>query len=214
MFAFLSKFLTKLSGDFSFHISFDGNLASRITRGFDPCILWKNIKALRRACAPCKIRLKFTITPHNYRDIIPAWEEANENQLDIKFKLGETAKNYTNTNNQGYLRSFTSKEKTSIAQDLMKIIMFTSSKNPDRLFLKKMVSWLRGNMKISFCAVPQKRIFVMPNGSVHSCLHHKAIGQLKMNSLEEIWHSPKADLIRKNIDYSGCNKCLAYHGRI
>lgn len=206
---FLRRFRSRLPKDFSVHVSYDGENATGRVRGIDHRALLKTLVNIS-ACVP--VKLKFTISSFNYRQIIPAWKMARRNRWRIAFKLVETARNYTNRNSPHTSFSFTSRERTAIAKDLRKISVHASTQ--ERLFLHKIVSRLAGGKDKVLCATPWTRIFVMPDGKVFSCLHEQSIGIMKISSLDRIWHSRKAETLREYIKDLGCKGCLAHHGRL
>src|SRR3989338_2656465 len=94
---FLALFHGQLSEDFSVHISFDGVHAHDCQRGKKSASsILRTIKLLKTAHPQIPIKIKFTITPVNYADILDTFAFCEQNRLIFKPKIAEYAPNYTN----------------------------------------------------------------------------------------------------------------------
>lgn len=212
IFDFLSRFKKYLSIDFSLHVSFDGINKHEAQRAQSSRIIIDNIKAIKGRFPNINIKLKFTITPINYCDIVPTYKYATLNNLGFKIKVAENARNYTNKFNKSAIY-FNREMKRSIIESLLFIY------KRERVINKKEASFIRytvqsligRNEKIA-CKAPFKRIFVMPDGKVFSCIRFSSIGNLTKNDLVTIWSSKKAEQIRNKVRIEGCNRCVSYHG--
>lgn len=210
---FLDRYASILPKDFSFHISFDGIRAYAIQRNVDYSIVSKTLFAIKKRAPHIKISLKFTITPLNYWDIIPAYEFALKNNFDFKIKLIENVKNYTNKINRQEIEFLPSMKK-SILYDLAVIFkgLAKEKKKKDVGFLLKTMEFLCGKQRSFLCRTPRDAIFVMPEGKVFSCLYRESIGDLRKESFAAICNSKYAQTIKDEIQRFGCNQCIAYHG--
>ena len=211
---FLDNFHKKLPNNFSLHISLDGINLHNKQRGKSLENIIKTIKYIKNKSPDINIKIKFTITPLNYSDLIPTYEFCKKNNLDFRIKLVEYAKNYTNKiNKRDFI--FNNESKKKITKDLLRIYkekLNFDKKNAE--FIKNTINKLLNKNEKIYCKAPFERIFVMPDGRVYSCIHFETIGNLNENSLDEIWNSEKAEQIRNKIKENKCNHCVAYHGLV
>ncbi len=209
---YLNRFKTLLPEDFSLHVSLDGiNLNDR-QRGESLEKIIKTIKCIKDNYPDINIKIKFTITPTNYTDLIPTNRFCKENNLDFRIKLVEYAENYTNKPEKKDLK-FSDTAKKKIVYDLVEIYkekIKSDKKNAE--FIKDTIKLLLNKLTPFLCKTPCERIFVMPEGKVYSCIHFTEIGNLNKKSIDEIWNSEKANFIRNYIKQNKCNKCVSYHG--
>jgi len=210
---YLNDFHKKLSKMFSLNISLDGiekHDYQRGTKSFNKII--QTINCVKDQFPLINLKVKFTITPTNYEEIISVFNYCRENNLDFRVKIVEHAKNYTNKLNPEII-NFTKDIKQKIVQDLSLIykqkIKFDTK---DAEFILKTSKFLLNQLEPSYCKTPFQRIFIMPNEDVYSCAHYSKIGNLNKNILDNIWMSKKSKSIRKNIENNLCNKCVSYHG--
>lgn len=211
--SFLKKFESTLGQDFSLHISLDGIKTHDIQRGKSLDKIKKTIKSIKTLHPHVKLKLKFTISPLNYRDILPTYNYAKGENIGFKIKLIENAPNYTNKIKAAETEfSFASKK--TILKDLALIYAEyqKTGKAKEALFIKNSAQFLSGVKKKSLCRAPFERIFTMPDGSVYSCIHFDKIGNIRNERLADIWQSKKSNSIRKKIAKTGCNSCVSYHG--
>ncbi len=208
---YLNEFNKTLPKGFSIHISLDGIALYNAQRGGSPENIFDTIKTVKKQFPATTLKIKFTITPLNYPDLLPTYRFSKKENLDFRIKIVECAENYTNK-----LESkdfpFSNSSKKQIVKDLLKI--YNDKLTTDRtnaLFIKNTMMFLLGKTRPHFCKVPKERIFVMPNGDVYSCIHSNKIGNLNENPLDTIWNSKKAAAIREEKEEQ-CNKCVAYHG--
>ena len=209
---YLNRFQTLLPKDFSLHISLDGINIHDKQRGKSLKNILRTIKLIKKRYPFINIKIKFTITPLNYSDLIPTYEFCKENNIDFRLKLVEYIKNYTNKYENKEFK-FTNLSKRKITKDLLKIyrekVKF-DKKNAE--FIKRTIEKLFNKYDGIYCKVPFERIFVMSNGNVYSCLYYDKIGNLNEEILDNIWTSEKVELIKNDVIYKKCNKCVSYHG--
>lgn len=206
---FLDTFQPLLPSDFALHISVDGINKHDIQRGRSLKLILDNISLIRRQFPGVNIKLKFTITPVNYADIIPTYDYAYSRNIGFKIKLVENACHYTNQYIKRTFR-FSPRMKESIVKDLIAISLKAGHK--EKLFIKSTIDYLNKDNARIYCATPFDRIFVAADAQVYSCLHFAPIGNISLQTLDEIWGSPRARSLRNRIQRSGCNKCVSFHG--
>jgi len=212
--SFLKKTSPKLSKDFQLHISLDGINKHKKQRAVTSAKkILNTIDAVQKSYPNLTIKIKFTITTLNYDDIIPTYNFAKSGNIGFKIKLAENAKNYTNKLKPAPV-IFSGDEKKSILKDLLLIYKDyrKSGERKEASFIKDTMEFLVGAKKKFLCKTPFERIFVMPDGSVYSCIHFEKIGNIKSTGLTKILKSAEARSIREKIKRNGCNRCVSYHG--
>lgn len=209
---FLNDFSDKLTKDFSFHISLDGIICHDTQRGRSLERILKTIQLIKEFRPSFAIKIKFTITAVNYKDIIPTFRFCQDNALDFRLKLAEYAPSYTNrVNLQDF--AFDDEARRSIVRDLREVqkekIRF---RDENALFIAESIEHLLGHSKPKICMAPFQRVFIMSEGNVYSCLHLSKIGNLSDDDLDSIWHSQTAEAHRKRVLDEGCVCGVSYHG--
>lgn len=209
---YLEEFRSSLPEGFSLNISLDGININDAQRGKSLDNILKTITLVKEKFPLVDIKIKFTITPVNYFDLIPTYNFCKENDLDFRIKLVEYAENYTNRIEKRKFK-FDFETRKRIAKDLSRMykekIKYDKT---DSKFVSNTFNFLLGKMPPLSCKTPFERIFIMPNKDIYSCIHFPKIGNLDESSLDEIWNSEKAEAIRKEINENKCNKCVSYHG--
>lgn len=210
---FLSTFRKELPEDFSLHISYDGPNHHDLQRGYrSKEKILNTIKTIKKDFKHINLKIKFTITPTNYKDIIPTYDFCIKNRLDFRVKLVENAKNYTNKIDEKKI-TFKNSIKKSIIKDLLKVYKRKSKYDKRNAeFIKRSINLLLNKSTKKDCYVPFEKIFMMPNGNIYTCIHSESIGNINKKSLDNIWKSEKAQSIRKEVLNHGCKDCVSYHG--
>lgn len=209
---FLHKYRADLPKGFSVHISMDGVNCHDKQRSRSIDLVKDSISQVRNIFPAVEIKLKYTITPLNYADIIPTYEYARKSGLGFKVKLMENCKNYTNKVRKQALH-LSRLMKKSIIESLSFIYEHgKSGGNIDPLFINDTIDSLLGNIRRTSCRAPFCRAFVMPDGKVYSCVHFGQIGNINKSSLDEIWTSAASENVRGKIKKEGCGGCVSYHG--
>ena len=207
---FLKKFYGRLPSDFSLHISFDGMNLYEKQRKVSPKKVLSTINSIKKLYPDLSLKLKFTVTPLNYGDILPTYEFAARNGLGFKIKVVEQAVAYTNSIAKKAF-SFKKHEKRKITQDLL--YLHKNEKSPkESEFIKRSIGFLEGLKQKSSCPTPLQRLFIMPDGAVYSCLHLQQIGDLKKTELAAIYNSKQNKENTTKAIKGGCGGCVAYHG--
>lgn len=209
---FLKDFSGRLPADFSLHISMDGIHCHDTQRGESLSLILNTIHAVRQDYPSLAIKIKFTITPWNYRDILPTFQFCQEQGLDFRVKLAEYAEHYTNKIHKHDF-VFDKSARATIVRDLWVVCRVKKRlRDPNAVFVEDSIKFLLGERRQRGCQTPFGRIFIMPEGTVFSCLHAAALGNLHEQSLDTIWDSTLARNMRAHMHSEGCQSCVSYHG--
>jgi len=209
---FLTEFSSRLVDGFSLHISFDGLSCNQEQRGISNSLMLKNLAIIKHSFPKLEIVLKFTVSILNYHDIMPTYRFACSKGFKIKFKLIENCQSYTK-GSKFIKKEFCAAEKKSIVTSLQWVLKQEHRKHPENaMFITRQIYSLLGEKDSLSCKTPFERIFVLPDGSVYSCLYSKKIGSLKNTTLDKIWLSKSAKDIRQEVISEGCCGCTGYHG--
>ena len=205
--SFMGRFYDTLSKDFSIHISFDGVNAHDAQRGMpSKHKVLDTIKLLKKDYRHLPVKIKYTITPSNYSDVLETYFFCKKNKLEFKPKIVEYAPHYTNR----FLKRafvFTDEQKIKIREDLL--CVNAELKSP---FISESIEFLYGRNEFRYCLTPFNRAFIMSTGDVFSCIHFAKIGNIKTASLEAMWYSSTAKGHQNRMEKGGCRKCVSYHG--
>lgn len=208
---FLKKY-RKHFPNLSLSISFDGINNHDLQRGKSKDKILFTIKEIKKKFPDLLIKLKLTITPINYSDIIPTYNYCKKLGVKFKIKISESSENYTNKIEE-WQPNWTQNMKESIKKDLEiieKEISNSDNKNAD--FIKRTISSLDEKKHLKKCLAPYERIFIMPDTSVYSCIHLKKLGYLNEKSLDDLFTSnisKENQLIAEN---KLCKGCVSFHG--
>ncbi len=205
--SFMARFHASLSSGFSVHISLDGIHAHDVQRGKESKQqILKTIRLLKQDYPTVPVKIKYTITPLNYADILDTYLFCKRNGLVFKPKIVEYAPNYTNRLIKRSF-AFTPEQKARIKQDLLRV-----NEEMNSSFVRDSVKFLYDENEAHYCLTPFNRAFVMSSGDVFSCIHFPKIGNLKTDSFGSIWNSSAAAGHRAQVDTELCRKCVSYHG--
>ncbi len=209
---FLHDFSKKLSSDFTFHISLDGVNCHDAQRGKSMGKILDTIHAIKNFHPSFGIKIKFTITAVNYTDIIPTFRFCQGNRLDFRVKLAEYAENYTNRlDRQDFM--FDEAARKLIIRDLLEVSREKLRlRDENAAFIADTVRHLQGNPRRYVCMAPFQRVFIMPEGDVFTCIHLSKIGNLRNESLDEVWVSSTAEKHRNTAKQGECGCSVSYHG--
>ena len=208
---FLRDFSGKLPSDFSFHISLDGINCHDAQRGKSMSKILDTINMIKNFHPSFGIKIKFTITSVNYRDIIPTFRFCQENGLDFRVKLAEYAENYTNRlDRQDFM--FDDAARKSIVRDLLEVRKEKLKlRDENAAFIADTIGHLQGNPRRYVCRAPFQRVFLMSKGDVFTCIHLSKIGNLRNETLDEAWGSSSAEKQRNTVMQEGCACGVSYH---
>lgn len=209
--SFLRKNKKRLP-NLSISISFDGVNCHDVQRGKSKSKIMKTIKAIKKEFPDMRLKLKFTITPYNYKDIMPTYKFCKKIGVILKVKMSESADNYTNKLTP-WKPVWTEGMKRSIKKDLKFLkseMMSTDAKSAD--FITRTIGALDGIFHMKKCNAPYERIFVMPDGTVYSCIHMESIGNILDDDLDKIYNSKTAKDNRVKGSLNRCKGCVSFHG--
>jgi len=205
---YLKKY-KKILPNLTLSISLDGINKNDLQRGTSRLRIMKTIEEAKKKFPNLKIKIKYTITPLNYDDILQTYAFCNKHNLKFKVKIAENAVNYTNKK-RGWAPRWNKKMINTIINSLQQIASNDKEKKTKQ-FIKKTVELIKGHRNWD-CKAPFERLFIMPNGTVYSCIHFKPIGNLNKEDLDQIWDSKNAKLNRIKLKQKKCKGCVSYHG--
>jgi len=175
----------------------------------------KNITYVKKIGVP--LRIKFTITPINYQELLKVYTLSKKLGAQFTTKLVESKNaNYYHKQWQGYNRQFNQEQLKKISQDLNKIYLFEkrdSKMNALMIFaLSSITKFIKqGNLNfINDCLTPKHYLFITPDGKIFSCLYYSSIGKIKNDKIAI--NNGLYKKILKEAKTGKCPKCLAYHG--
>jgi len=210
--SFLDMYHTKLSNDFSLHISLDGIKCHDSQRGKSFKDIMDTIQAVRDSYPSINIKIKLTITPLNYKDILSTYRYCKDNGLEFRAKLVEYAPAYTNRVKKREF-VFDDAKKMAIVKALTRIYNGEVDDDPhNAVFLDKTIKFLQGKNPPAPCQTPSSRLFIFSNRDIYSCIHMGCLGNIEFASLDYIWKSYQAKIGTGLID-NKCRNCVSYHGR-
>lgn len=208
---FLRKYNEKFP-NLSLSISLDGINKNDLQRGKSTSNIIDTIKQIKKEFPDLLLKIKLTITPLNYDDIIPTYEFCKKIGAKFKVKLSESAENYTNKI-EPWQPKWTCKVKESIKKDLTKI--WKEKKGSDKIsadFIKRTIMFLEGKTHTKECLAPFERTFIMPDYSVYSCIHLDKLGNLSEKSLDYLFTSKIAKRNQSIAVNKKCKGCVSFHG--
>ncbi|MBI4981384.1 radical SAM protein [Candidatus Woesearchaeota archaeon] len=209
--SFLRDYKSKLP-NLSISISFDGLNRNDEQRGKSKSNILETIREIRNLFPEMRLKLKFTITPFNYDDILPTYEFCKNIGVEFKIKISESAENYTNKLGP-WTPIWSNGVKLKTIKNLVTLrdeFFVTNKSGAD--FIMRTIAALNGKYHLKECRAPFDRIFVMPNGIVYSCIHLNSIGNLKESSLDEIYLSKSAKDNQTLVMRKECKGCVSFHG--
>jgi len=196
----------------SLSISFDGINKHDLQRGESKNKIIETIEQIKKEFPDLLIKLKLTITPINYDDILPTYKYCKKLGVKFKIKISESADNYTNKI-EPWQPIWSDNIKDSIKKDLELIwneISNTDEKSAD--FIKRTIVSLKGKKHLKDCFTPYERIFIMPDCSVYSCIHLEKLGYLNEESLDGLFTSEIAKQNQLKAKNKMCKGCVSFHG--
>jgi MoaA/NifB/PqqE/SkfB family radical SAM enzyme len=203
----------------TFHISIDGLREKHDKhRGVVGSFQAANatITELEKTFEKMKIKIKFTITPENYNEILDVYELSKKLGTEFGIKPVENAINYTNPEQNNSERFKFNWEQVNTINDQLKVIMgdlADREKESDALFILDTIRFLEKKKGfLVSCNSPRNSVFVMPNGEMFSCLHFETLGNLFSKGFDQIWDSKKSEEIINKAGRMDCLGCASYHG--
>jgi len=154
-----------------------------------------------------KTGLGFTITPLNYNQIEWAYKFAKKNEIEIMFLPAIYSKAFFNQNST--ILNLDNEKKTVIISQLKKIYNEKKDYFIDDgllLYTEKVFQ----NKKVCNCYAGFWDITVFWDGNVYPCLvasKEMLLGNIRTQTLDEIWNSKKTNRMLDFIAKNGCQPC-------
>jgi len=189
------------------YVSLDGGKETykymRGKDGFDKVI--EVIKACRKFVP---VSIMFTLTPYNsFKDLEYVIEISKKYDTDIRIGLYNNI-DFFDTKDKAHKKEVKEKIKSSDINTDFRISIPNAVKNTSENydFLMLYQEWREGNLKLR-CHSIQDSLVIHPNGDVPICQNLPLkLGNIRKNSLDEIFNSAQTQLIHKAYTKS-CNKC-------
>lgn len=167
--------------------------------------------------------LSFTFTPENFKEFYSVRELAKEMKLGLTFQFAQTSGHYYE--NKDIHFSWNQKQIDEVRDILKKTRYFdvirkgffdygTSQALKDRLlsynrfFLEHVLEYQLHQERHFNCFSGTHSCFLDPYGNVYPCITlEKNMGNIREQNFDNLWKSPRADEIRKNISQRQCHCC-------
>lgn len=171
-----------------------------------------NIEQYKKEYPSLKMGLSFTIVPENCYEIKEVYNLSVEKGLSFTMRFAAGSDQYYA--NEGLELRWTEellKQAESDIEDIVKEISKTrnplvKSLNPDTLFFSKMIRYERRKERLFTCYSGTHSLFLNPTGDVYSCIFSgKPIGNVRKDSLDNIWFSADAKKERQYIAKKECH---------
>lgn len=162
----------------------------------------KSIEVIEKHRMKDCLGISMTITKNNYDCLLEMAEKFKD--YNFHYALAETPP---------YWFGDIDKKDVGLTEDMLKEVSKQSKEIMKRAGFKKRLNslynyfftdWLDQGVRPSPCYAGRLEIFISADGRVQAC-DHFILGDLKKNSLAEIWDSEKARKLRKEI--KNCKKC-------
>lgn len=169
---------------------------------------------MRKELPQLRVAFSFTLTPFNYQEIKHVYELAKRYNVDLTFRsvnfseiyYGNIGKNFDFhdtinklaiclekiENDRGYSKRLFNPVQLSRLYYIKGILDFI--KNPHKRHLP--------------CSAGSLSFFLDPHGNIYPCIMMDTkLGNIREQSLNEIWYSTKAEKIREEIRQGNCPNC-------
>lgn len=169
--------------------------------------LLKTIKELRFNFPEVPVSLTFTLTPRNYRELLPAYELAQE--LNCWFG----AQFVVQKENTEKFR-WTEKHYETIEEQVSKIVdkLIKKDSLPEVIFWRYLVKYARRPQRyLKYCFMGKRIALIDPRGEVYVCPVYKEMkfGNIRERNFDELWLSEQAKKICEFIAQGKCS-CWLY----
>ncbi len=178
----------------------------------------KTIEKISREFPQVNIEIKFTISPHNFKDILYVYYFCRENNLFFspKFVENRTKNYYHKAANASLETTFNSIQKKEIKK-LLDHILKKESREKVKIVDIKVIKALRkfvflGKDMIKSCKTPKFSLFVDAQKNVYPCLYMPPIANLKQKNWPDGFQGKNYKEILKKATSGTCPKCFSYHG--
>lgn len=166
----------------------------------------KTVEELKKIGFPAeKIGFGFTYMKGNEKEGLKIYELAKKLHLNYGISLAYNSDNFygTDANEQLDMKITENQIDTLVKEE---IGSFAKNKLGKVYFLSKLVEHAKTGRRPFACGALRDSFFIDPNGDVFSCLVlNEKIGNLKLNTFNEIWNSERANKVRSQV--ANCQKC-------
>jgi len=210
----LDEFRTKIN---SISISIDGigKLHDKI-RGIEGTFenALKSIDLIRLNYPNVRLKLKFTITKLNYKEILSTYKYFRERNLFLWISPAIHNKYYTNKiSNDNFIFDDDQIHEITEQLDIIYKDLVDNELYFQARFVKRIPEYLRKMDAIDInCRVYETSLFIDVSGNVFSCKHLPSIGNMNELPLGEIVNSKKAKEMKNKILMGQCPKCWSPYG--
>ena len=160
-----------------------------------------------------KLKVKFTITPWNYRNILGVYSWFRRKGIFISISPVINDFNYTN---QGGYNIHLTESQVRIVEEQLGVIIMDLMKNHrsfDVKYVSSIVNYLRKkSYYFSDCPAGRSSAFILPSGDVYSCRQFSSIGNMMNSDLSSIFSSSAAEAVVDKIAEGKCPGCLGFYG--
>ena len=154
-----------------------------------------------------EVSIIFTITPDNYKEMLWAYQFAQENRIMINFFPEVNSYRFEKTTS---IKCFTDEQKAEILlqlRDIYRRRRYYYFDDSNLLYVNKMFA----NERVCRCYAGVQSLFINAYGEVYPCEGFNdiklSLGNIRQQSLDIIWKSAKADSVRKFIREGKCQIC-------
>lgn len=189
------------------HISLDG---SEQIHDSQRSVAWsfkkslQTIILLRQEFPEVSVKIKFTVTPANIRDIWYIHKLSAKLGVKVLFKLVEDDTYYTNTKNSPHL--LTNREKQKVSTILSHLLSL------DDIYAMNLIQYIKTGKLPFSCSVPANSLFIMADGEIFPCTRFESIGNIRRDSIDTLLYNTKhTKLIDATNNYQ-CHRCFSPHG--
>jgi sulfatase maturation enzyme AslB (radical SAM superfamily) len=179
----------------------------------------ETIMTIKKNFPNVKVKIKFTISPYNYKEIFQIFDFCRKNKLELSPKFIEVEPGfYYNKKTLPHLAecSFNKLEKNKILNTFEKISKTQDTakvKIIDPKIITALSNYLKhGNSSMRRCLTPFKNLFLNNLGGIYPCVYKEAIGNVSELERENFLKGKKHRKLIAEALNGECPKCFAYHG--
>jgi len=143
-----------------------------------------------------KASVNMTLFGENYKNLYETWQQYKDE--NFSYKVAQISSSYYGDNTDVEL-GINEEIKRTILQQIEKI---NDNSNLYNVFLR---DWIKAGRRPLPCYAGQYEIYIDAWGNVFPCIHKPRFGNVREEPIEKIWHSDKAEALRKV--YRTCQDC-------
>lgn len=131
------------------------------------------------------IVINCTVTKDNYKNVYDVYEYACNNGVEINYTYAMVSQIYFQ--NKGKVTDLKKSEKEYFI-NFLRMFVETEEGAAMSSYYRNLIRMLEGEYRQVGCIFQEKGVFIHPNGNIFRCwVHDKKIGNIKNNTLSEIW---------------------------